>query len=228
MQLRKIWDGGVRLFHWSQLLLIIGLWWTAEQELFGFHMLQAYVLASLVGARIIWGFIGSETARFRHFVPTLNRLLEYRRNPQPVAGHNPLSALMIIALIVAVVLQWGSGLMASDDLSAEGPLYSLVSSDFADFADGFHHWWFNTIIALAGIHALAAIWHQRQGDKVITAMFSGKKAINVETELNLKPGMYVLFLTAVLLFCCYLWQGENVMMMVKADAVTVGWMTIPQ
>ncbi len=226
MQIRKIWDGGVRLFHWSQLLLIIGLWWTAEQELFGFHMLQAYVLAALLGARIIWGFIGSETARFRQFIPTLSRLLAYRREPKPVAGHNPMSALMIIALIVAVVLQWGSGLMASDDLSAEGPLYSLVRSDFADFADGFHHWWFNAIVALAVIHALAAIWHQRQGDKVISAMLSGKKAVSVDENIQLKSGVYLVFLTLIIMVCFYLWQGEQVLAMVKADAVTVGWMSL--
>lgn len=226
MQIRKIWDGGVRFFHWSQLLLIIGLWWTAEQELFGFHMLQAYLLAALVGARLIWGFVGSETARFRHFVPTLHRLLEYRRNPQPVVGHNPLSALMILALIVAVLLQLASGLMASDDLSAEGPLYSIVSSDIADVADSFHHWWFNCIVALAGIHALAATWHQLRGDKVISAMFSGNKVTNSDTEIRLKSGVYLLLLSLLILVCCYLWQGEQVLSMVKADAVTLGWISL--
>ena len=228
MQLRKIWDGGVRFFHWAQLLLIIGLWWTAEQELFGFHMLQAYVLASLLGARIIWGFIGSETARFAHFVPTPSRLKNYFLQPMPVAGHNPLSALMIIALILAVFLQWGTGLMASDDLSAEGPLYSVVSSGLADLADSFHHWWFNVILGLATIHALAAIWHQCRGDKVISAMITGKKAIEQQSDINLKSGGYLLVLTLILLSGSYFWQGEQVFMMVKADAVTLGWLTLTE
>ena len=228
MQLRKIWDGGVRLFHWSQLFLLVGLWWTAEQELFGLHMLQAYLLISLIGARIIWGVIGSETAQFRHFVPSLKRLVAYCQAPKTVVGHNPLSALMIIALLIAVIVQWSSGLMASDDLSVEGPLYSVVSSSFADFADSLHHWWFNVILALAAIHVLAAVWHQLKGDKVISAMLSGQILLEDSTEIHLKSGVYLIFLTLVILLCCYLWQGAYVLEMVKADAVTLGWLSLSE
>ncbi len=227
MYLRKIWDGGVRFFHWSQLLLIVGLWWTAEQELFGLHMLQAYALLSLLGARIIWGFLGSETATFKHFMPTPTTLLRFLQQPQATVGHNPLSALMIVALLVAVLLQGFSGLMATDDLSAEGPLYSVVSSDLADFADSFHHWWFDIIVGLAVVHALAAIWHQLRGDKIITAMLTGKKQLPIDLTLQMKSGLMMVLLGVVLFVLCLLWQGDVLLSMVKSDAITLGWLDLP-
>ncbi len=227
MYLRKIWDGGVRCFHWSQLLLIIGLWWTAEQELFGLHMLQAYLLMSLLGARIIWGFIGSETALFKHFIPTPSTLLSYLKQPKATVGHNPLSALMIVALLVAVLLQGFTGLMATDDLSAEGPLYSVVSSDLADFADSFHHWWFDVIVGLAVVHAIAAIWHQVRGDKVITAMLTGKKVLTDDLTMQMRSGLIMLLLSLILFGLCWLWQGDPLLAMVKADAITLGWLALP-
>lgn len=228
MQMRKIWDGGVRLFHWSQVLLLVGLWWTAEQELFGLHMLQAYLLMSFIAARVVWGLVGSNTARFRHFVPTPTSLVNYLRRPGAVAGHNPLSALMIVALLLAVALQWSSGLFASDDLSAEGPLYSIAPSWLVEFADSFHHWWFNLILGLVTVHVLAAVVHQWRGDKVISAMISGAKPIANEQTIALKPGAYLLVLTLVFFGLFYLWQGQVVWSMVHGDAVTLGWITLTE
>ena len=68
MQKSKIWDGAVRIFHWSQVLLLAGLWYSADQEWYGLHMTLAYTLAALLLSRLVWGVFGSENARFSHFV----------------------------------------------------------------------------------------------------------------------------------------------------------------
>ena len=54
--------------------------------------------------RLIWGFIGSDTARFSHFLKSplaaLRHLLHLaRREPDTEAGHNAAGGWMVIVLL---------------------------------------------------------------------------------------------------------------------------------
>ena len=74
----KIWDSFIRVYHWSQVILLGSLWYTAEEGLMEWHFTFAYLLMALLGTRIIWGVIGSDTAKFSHFVTSpKKRLLTY-------------------------------------------------------------------------------------------------------------------------------------------------------
>lgn len=218
MQNSKIWDGAVRIFHWSQVLLLAGLWYSAEQEWYGLHMTLAYVLAAVVLSRVIWGFIGSDNARFGHFVKSPFQVWRWLRlQPKPIAtGHNPLAGYMVLALILLVLLQFVTGLMTTDDILTEGPLVALVSPDWVSIASSIHKLNINLILALVAMHIVAALWHQWRGDKVITAMLTGKKQA-VTTDLKFRRvGGYLLF---VLLFLVifYIWQGEVVLGMLLTE-----------
>ena len=59
-----VWDWTVRLFHWSAVLLVGLMWWTAEQGIMDWHRRLGLLLVGLLSYRIVWGLIGSRTARF--------------------------------------------------------------------------------------------------------------------------------------------------------------------
>ncbi len=219
MQKSKIWDGAVRIFHWSQVLLLAGLWFSADQEWYGLHMTLAYTLAALLLSRLVWGFIGSENARFGHFVKTPRQAwLWLRQSPKPVvSGHNPLSGYMVLLMLTLILLQFVTGLMTSDDILTEGPLVALVPSDWVSVASAIHQWNINVILALVAVHILAALWHQWQGDKVISAMLTGHKLSAGPAEFKFRPvGLYLL-LVLVVGGAFYLWQGDIVLEMLRAE-----------
>ena len=64
----KVWDGWVRLFHWSIVVLVVVSYVTAKTGRMGWHMLSGYTILALVLFRIAWGFVGSDSARFARFL----------------------------------------------------------------------------------------------------------------------------------------------------------------
>jgi cytochrome b len=99
----QVWDPFVRVFHWATATLFLANYWLIEDG--PVHRWLGYGVAGLVIARTLWGVFGSPHARFGDFVPTLAQVLAHVRSivrgehPSSV-GHNPLGALMIIALLV--------------------------------------------------------------------------------------------------------------------------------
>jgi len=63
-----VWDWSIRLVHWALVALLPSLWWTAEQGEFTWHMALGVVTLALLLFRVLWGFVGSSTARFDNFV----------------------------------------------------------------------------------------------------------------------------------------------------------------
>ncbi|MGZ3218205.1 hypothetical protein [Paracoccus sp. T5] len=59
----RVWDGFVRLFHWSLVALIACVWLTADGPKV-LHEGLGYVIAGLIAPRVIWGLIGPRHARF--------------------------------------------------------------------------------------------------------------------------------------------------------------------
>ncbi|RVU34311.1 cytochrome B [Rheinheimera riviphila] len=219
MQKSKIWDGAVRIFHWSQVLLLAGLWYSADQEWYGLHMTLAYTLAALLLSRLVWGVVGSENARFNHFVTSPRQAwLWLRHSPKrTVNGHNPLSGYMVLLMLTLILLQFVTGLMTSDDILTEGPLVALVPSAWVGIASTIHQWNINVILALVAVHIVAAIWHQWRGDKVITAMVTGNKLTAEKGEFKFRAvGLYLL-LVLIIGGAFYLWQGDVVLEMLRSE-----------
>ena len=66
----KVWDLPSRIAHWALGLSILGSYGTAEYGWFSmqWHFYFGYAVITLVIFRVLWGFFGSEHARFRNFV----------------------------------------------------------------------------------------------------------------------------------------------------------------
>src|SRR3989344_6223051 len=134
------------------------------------HEWVGYTASALVLARLVLGFVGSRHARFSDFFPTPRRLAKHRgaiRNRQhPVyVGHNPLGALMMLALM-AIVLALGvtGGMQTTDTFFGEEWLME------------WHEGLANGLLLAAGLHAAAAIVMGRLGGvRLVRAVVTGPK-----------------------------------------------------
>lgn len=179
----KVWDLPLRLFHWALVGLIAFSYATAELGIASmqWHMYSGFAILTLLIFRVVWGFAGSRPARFASFLASPARTLGYasallRGRERRYLGHNPLGALSVVAFLVLIGLQVGSGLFADDDILTQGPLAPLVSADLRDELTGLHKTTFNYIVALIVIHLLAVAFHsvvKREG--LIRAMITGNK-----------------------------------------------------
>ncbi len=202
----KVWDLPIRVFHWSMVILLACLWWSAEVGEMQWHQVFAYGLIVLILFRLIWGFIGSDTARFTHFLKSPKQVLQYLRdhsigNHNKVSlGHNPLGGYMVITMILVILFQFTSGLFATDDVFTEGPLYSYVSGSVSRTLTWLHKVNFNLILGLAVIHVLAVVIHGIKGDKLVGAMFTGYKRVaeDIHVQLNFRSNLLALVLLSVL------------------------------
>src|SRR6266542_1781002 len=130
---RLVWDLPVRLVHWLRASLIAFSWWSVSYHHTGWHIWSGVAILTLLIFRLLWGFVGSSTARFGHFVRGPSHVLRYSRGEWSGIGHTPLGALSVVAMFAAVAVQVGLGLISQDpDGLYLGPLSQLVSSDTSD------------------------------------------------------------------------------------------------
>jgi cytochrome b len=174
-----VWDRAVRLAHWLLAALIGLAWWTAQDDLLEWHYRIGMAALGLLVFRLVWGFIGSSTARFSNFVRGPRAIADYLRGHSGfVLGHNPLGALSVLALLTMVGLEAGLGLFASDeDGFFTGPLAAFVSEDMAERLTGLHEKLFDWILVLIGVHVAAiAFYLIVRRDNLIGPMLGGRRA----------------------------------------------------
>ncbi len=133
----KVWDLPVRLFHWSIVVLIAAAWATQELNKMEWHMRIGYAILALLLFRIVWGFIGSDTARFVRFLKSPAAALRHlshlrRREPDREIGHNAAGGWMVLLMLVLLGVQAGTGLFSNDDSDSDGPLMHLIGKDQSD------------------------------------------------------------------------------------------------
>ena len=175
----RVWDGLLRLAHWSFPLLIAMMWWTAENDKWGLHRRTGLVLLGILAFRVVWGFIGPETARFSQFVKGPGAVLAYLRGDKsagPAIGHSPLGGWSTLALIGAMLAQVSMGLFAGDPYDGmTGPLNSLVGVTLADTITDLHETFFNVLLGLIVLHLAAITFYAVRGDDLLSPMVGGER-----------------------------------------------------
>jgi len=178
-----VWDGAIRLVHWLMVILVPLLWWTAEEGYMDWHRSLGLTMFGIVLFRLIWGLIGTWTARFAPMARRIGSLKSYvgkLRNREHGAsfGHSPLAALSVFALLLALSTQVTTGLFSVDvDGLESGPLAVLVSFETGrQFAD-VHEFNFNLLAALIGLHIAAiAIYQFVLKEKLVRPMITGRRS----------------------------------------------------
>lgn len=178
-----VWDWAIRLVHWLMVVLVPLLWWTAEEGYMDWHRRLGLTMLGLVLFRLIWGLIGTWTARFAPMarrIGSLNSYVRKLRNREHGAtfGHGPLAVISVFALLLALATQVTTGLFSVDiDGLESGPLAVLVSFETGRQVAEIHEFNFNLLVGLIGLHIAAiAIYHFVLKDKLIRPMISGRRS----------------------------------------------------
>lgn len=178
----RIWDLPTRLFHWSLALCVVGLIVTGTigGGWMNWHMRLGYAVLTLLLFRLVWGFIGGHWSRFGSFLYSPVSLVQHLRGQSPpghTAGHSPLGALSVFALLLILLAQVGTGLISDDEIATFGPLVRFVSGDTVSAATGYHKDVGKLLIfALVGLHVLAILVYKFAKHQALTrAMVTGDK-----------------------------------------------------
>jgi cytochrome b len=193
-----VWDGPVRIVHWAIVLLIAFAWWTAEEEMVEWHYRAGMAVLGLLVFRIVWGLIGSSTARFSSFVRGPRGILSYLRGRSGyILGHNPLGALSVVALLALIAAEVGLGLFASDeDGLMSGPFAGWVSEDMAETLTDLHADLFDYLLVLIGLHLAAILFYLLvKRDNLVGPMVGGRRRAPPGTEPMVAASLWR-FLTA--------------------------------
>ncbi len=179
-----VWDRPTRIFHWVLVVLVAVCYLSGRNGRFDIHIPAGQALLVLVAARVVWGFVGGSSSRFRAFVRPLRDIAAYlpaffRRAPDGHAGHNPLGGLSVVAMLLVLVVQASLGLFAVDvDGLHEGPLSLLVSYDAARAASEWHATVVDGLLVLVGLHVAAVLFHLLYKRENLTkAMLTGRGRI---------------------------------------------------
>lgn len=185
-----LWDVPVRVTHWSFAALLPVLWWSAETGRLDLHTTLGLVMLGLVAFRVMWGVVGSKTARFASFLRGPRTVLAYTRGLRggtnaPVIGHNPLGGWSVAALLGLLALQVTLGLFAQDtDAVQSGPLNYRVSWDVATALTEAHEVVFNLIIGFVALHVGAIAYYRVvKADDLVRPMLTGRKSFPAGTAV---------------------------------------------
>jgi cytochrome b len=207
----RVWDLPVRLFHWSLVLLFALAWLTGDiLEIYEPHEIIGLGILALVSFRIVWGFVGSTTARFSQFVRGKSAVVAYLNGDWQGTGHNPLggwSVLLMFAFLLAMV---GTGLFANDDADFTGPLSFLVDNALSSNLTRVHHWLFDGLLIVVAVHVGAILFYKIVLAKdLVRPMLTGQKEAESEQDVSTQGGGVIAIIIAVTMAALVVWGASG-------------------
>jgi cytochrome b len=185
----RVWDAPTRLFHWAIVLLIITSYVSVTTDRMQLHYYAGYTLLTLLLFRVVWGFIGSQTSRFRQFLRSPFEALHHlahlhRREPDREIGHNAAGGWMVLVMLLALGVQATTGLFAGDPVDGGGPFVDQITETTQATLDRIHYYnFYYVILVLVGLHILAVLTYAvvKRHD-LVRPMVTGRKRLPADTR----------------------------------------------
>ncbi len=176
-----VWDPFVRLFHWTLVIAFTVAYVLTDEDVLKIHVWAGYVVGALVVARVIWGFVGPEHARFTDFVYAPGASLRYVRDlilfkAERHLGHSPGGGAMVVTLLLFLAATVITGLVVYGGDQQAGPLAGMFTKEFGESFEGVHELIANITLALVLAHISAVILASFVfRENLPRAMFTGYK-----------------------------------------------------
>ena len=200
----RIWDLPTRLFHWAIVLLVPALWWTHQIDRLDLHLLLGEIMLGLVLFRLVWGVIGSSTARFAGFLRGPGTVLRHLRGKAGAEtfGHNPAGGWSVVLLLLLLAAQVGLGLFVSDEDGLNtGPLSHLISYDSARILAHRHETLFYILLGFIAFHVGAILYYLLvRRDNLVGPMVSGRRAAPASGAAMIRAPAWRFLVAAVIAF----------------------------
>ncbi len=189
----RVWDLPTRIFHWLLAATVIGSVVTAKigGNAAVWHFRLGYLVLTLLAFRFIWGLVGGHWSRFANFIYAPATLLRYLRGQARAGehqdvGHSPLGALSVFGLLLFLLFQVSTGLVADDEIANTGPLNRFVGSATVSLASGWHKDVGQLIlIALVVLHIAAILFYLwRKRINLVRPMIVGDKPLPAGTPAS--------------------------------------------
>lgn len=212
-----IWDLPIRLFHGLLVLAVTGAVVTAQigGNLMAWHGRLGSLVLGLIVFRLLWGVVGSRTARFTSFVRGPAAIRAYLAGQWQGIGHNPLGALSVLALLGAIGVQALSGHFSRDDITFSGPLAPLLDTAGQEAVTRWHHLSSKLLYGLVALHVGAIVYYTRvRRQTLLRPMWTGKGSAPAGVPAN-AGGHWIGLAAALVLAGLVTWAARG------------GWIDIP-
>tara|TARA_R110002124_G_scaffold287294_1_gene472344 strand:- start:5022 stop:5606 length:585 start_codon:yes stop_codon:yes gene_type:complete len=173
-----VWDPLVRLIHWGVVsMVLINAAIVAKDS--PIHLWAGYTMLVLVGVRLLWGVIGTRSARFSAFPPNPFRALGYLRQMRSGdrtvhLSHNPLGALMVYNI-------WSTLLV----IGATGYMMGTVKFFGIAWVEQIHELAYDWLLLSIAGHIAGVVFDTwRSGVPLVQAMLHGRKRIPKGTAVK--------------------------------------------
>src|SRR5208283_524900 len=176
----RVWDASIRLFHWLVAALVAAAYTTWRLNWMVWHGWIGDLLLALLFFRLLWGFFGSETARFSRFLTSPRIAFEHLkyalvREPDRQVGHNPAGGWMVLLLAETL-----TGIYVANDIADVGPLTGIVPAAVANAIDASHAILWDVLLAAIVLHVLAIVGYAAvKGQNLVRPMVTGTKVLPV-------------------------------------------------
>jgi cytochrome b len=200
-------------------VLLTGSWLTgtSEDDWMGVHQWLGISVLALVLSRVAWGFVGSETARFGHFVRGRSAVVTYLRGvfsfrvEHNRVGHNPAGGWSVLLLLGLLGTQTVTGLFSNDDVLFDGPLSGWAGKGLSDVLTGVHYFLFNVLWVAIAVHIVAALAYLMfKRDNLITPMITGVKSFKEPVVAPRLCSPWWALLIALVIFSFLVWALSRV------------------
>ena len=179
----RVWDLPTRLFHWLIVALVAAAYATAQLNWMHWHGWAGEALLAALMFRLLWGLVGSETARFSRFLGSPRTAACYLkrsliREPDRQIGHNPAGGWMILLLLVLLFAETLTGVYVANDVADVGPLTEVTPARVANAITGAHAALWDILLAAVALHVLAiAGYAAAKGQNLLLPMITGTKRL---------------------------------------------------
>jgi len=210
-----VWDVPTRFLHWLLVFCIGICWWTGIHDQLDYHQYSGYAILWVVLMRIYWGFVGSSTARFIHFVRGPKAVAAYtrkllKRDTPYTPGHNPIGAISALAMLGLVLAVVTAGLFAVDvDGLYSGPLSSYVSFHEGRHLAHLHYRLFTVLLWFIALHLVAiGFYYLYKRHNLILPMITGSREVGHNSEQQIQIQIVPLwrFLAGAVIISGFVWS----------------------